>query len=47
MRFSKEMILLSQSGYAMPFEDKEADVTPSLAFGKQKHPKTGETFFHH
>ncbi len=41
------MILLSQSGYAMPFEDKEADVTPSLAFGKQKHPKTGETFFHH
>lgn len=47
MRFSKEMILLSQSGYAMPFEDKDADVTPSLAFGKQKHPRTGEEFFHH
>ena len=47
MRFSKEMILLSQSGYAMPFEDKDADISPSLAFGKQKHPKTGEEFFHH
>ena len=41
------MLLLSQSGYAMPFEDKEADITPSLAFGRQKHPKTGEEFFHH
>lgn len=41
------MILLSQSGYAMPFEDKDADITPILAFGKQKHPKTGEEFFHH
>ena len=47
MKFSKEMILLSKSGYAMPFEDKEHDIVPTLGYGEQKHPVTGETFFHH
>ena len=47
MKFSKEMILLSKSGYAMPFEDKEHDIVPTLGYGQQKHPMTGETFFHH
>ena len=47
MKFSQEMMLQSDSGYCMPFEEKDKDVEMSLGYGKQKHPKTGEVFFHH
>lgn len=47
MQFTHEMILQSDSGYCMPFEEKKKDVEMSLGYGKQKHPKTGEKFFHH
>ena len=47
MQFTHEMILQSDSGYCMPFEEKNKDVEMSLGYGKQKHPKTGEKFFHH
>lgn len=47
MKFTHDMILQSDSGYCMPFEEKDKDVEMSLGYGKQKHPKTGETFFHH
>ena len=40
-------MLQSDSGYCMPFEEKGKDVEMSLGYGKQKHPKTGEMFFHH
>ena len=46
MQFTHEMILQSDSGYCMPFEEKNKDVEMSLGYGKQKHPKTGEKFFH-
>lgn len=41
------MNLLSASGYCMPFEERDRDVQMTLGYGKQKHPKTGEEFFHH
>lgn len=41
------MILHSDSGYCMPFEERNGEVTMSLGYGKQKHPHTGESFFHH
>ena len=41
------MILHSDSGYCMPFEERNGEVTMSLGYGKQKHPHTGEPFFHH
>ena len=42
------MILRSSSGYCMPFEEPtKQDVQMSLGYGEQKHPVTGETFFHH
>ena len=47
MKFSHEMMLQSDSGYCMPFEEKDKDVEMSLGYGKQRHPKTGEPFFHH
>ena len=47
MKYTQEMMLQSDSGYCMPFEEKGKDVEMSLGYGKQKHPKTGETFFHH
>lgn len=40
-------MLESYSGYCMPFEEKDKDVQLSLGYGKQIHPVTGETFFHH
>ena len=43
MQFTHEMILQSDSGYCMPFEEKNKDVEMSLGYGKQKHPKTGES----
>ena len=47
MKFTQDMMLQSDSGYCMPFEEKGKDVEMSLGYGKQKHPKTGEIFFHH
>ena len=47
MNYTQDMNLLSTSGYCMPFEEKDRDVQLTLRYGKQKHPKTGETFFHH
>jgi hypothetical protein len=41
------MILQSDSGYCMPFEEKDKEVEMTLGYGKQRHPKTGDTFFHH
>lgn len=41
------MILHSDSGYCMPFEERNGEVTMFLGYGKQKHPHTGESFFHH
>ena len=48
MRYTEEMILRSDSGYCMPFEEPtNKDVEMSLGYGEQKHPVTGETFFHY
>lgn len=47
MQYTQEMILRSDSGYCMPYEEKGRDVQMSLGYGKQKHPYTGEPFFHH
>jgi len=47
MKYTKEMILRSPSGYCMPFEERSKNVEMSLGYGEQKHPVTGETFFHH
>lgn len=47
MQFTQEMMLHSDSGYCMPFEERNGDVQMSLGYGKQKHPQTGETFFNH
>ena len=42
------MILHSDSGYCMPFEEPRGkDVELSLGYGEQVHPTTGEKFFHH
>ena len=40
-------MLHSDSGYCMPFEERDKDVEMTLGYGKQRHPQTGETFFHH
>ena len=45
MQYTQEMILRSDSGYCMPYEEKGRDVQMSLGYGKQKHPHTGEPFF--
>lgn len=47
MKYTEEMILRSASGYCMPFEERGKDVEMSLGDGEQKHPATGESFFHH
>ena len=47
MHYTQEMILHSDSGYCMPFEERNGEVTMSLGYGKLKHPHTGESFFHH
>lgn len=47
MRYSKDMLLESSSGFMMPFELGKDDTVPViLDFGQQIHPNTGETFFH-
>ena len=40
-------MLQSKSGYCMPFEERGKDVELTLGYGKQKHPVTGDVFFHH
>lgn len=47
MRYTEEMMLQSKSGFCMPFEERGKDVELALGYGKQKHPVTGEPFFHH
>ena len=48
MKYTEEMILHSDSGYCMPFEEPQGkDVKMSLGYGDQAHPTTGEKFFHH
>ena len=47
MKYTQEMMLYSDSGYCMPFEERNGEVTMTLGYGKQKHPYTGELFFHH
>ena len=47
MHYTQEMMLQSTSGYCMPFEERDKDVEMSLGYGRQKHPQTGEMFFHH
>lgn len=48
MKYTEEMILQSDSGYCMPFEEPQGkDVELSLGYGEQVHPATGEKFFHH
>lgn len=48
MKYTEEMILHSESGYCMPFEAPQGkDVELSLGYGEQKHPQTGDKFFHH
>ena len=48
MKYTEEMILHSDSGYCMPFEEPQGkDVEMSLGYGEQTDPVTGEKFFHH
>ena len=48
MKYTEEMILHSESGYCMPFDEPQGkDVELSLGYGEQAHPETGEKFFHH
>jgi Membrane proteins related to metalloendopeptidases len=47
MKYTEEMILRSESGFCMPFEERDKSVELSLGYGKQKHPVSGEEFFHH
>lgn len=47
MKYTEEMILRSPSGYSMPFEERGKNVEMTLGYGEQKHPVTGESFFHH
>ena len=47
MRYSKDMLLESDSGFMMPFElDENNSVPVILDYGQQTHPNTGEMFFH-
>ncbi len=42
------MLLRSDSGFSMPFEESERQpLVILLPYGEQKHPVTGELFFHH
>lgn len=46
MIYTADMILRSNSGFCMPFDDEGGDVEMSLGYGEQTHPVTGEPFFH-
>lgn len=47
MTYTNDMNLISDSGYCMPFEDRDGNVELILSYGNQMHPNTGENFFHH
>jgi hypothetical protein len=47
MKYTKEMILASESGYCMPFAERDNEVEMTLGYGEQTHPLTGQRFFHH
>ena len=47
MKYTQDMTLDSKSGYCMPFEERDRDVDMTLGYGMQKHPQTGQEFFHH
>lgn len=47
MTYTNDMNLISDSGYCMPFDDRNGTVELILPYGEQIHPKSGETFFHH
>lgn len=48
MKYTEEMILSSESGYCMPFEERQGkDVELSLGYGEQTDPVTGKEYFHH
>lgn len=47
MKYTNDMNLVSNSGYSMPFEDRDGNVELILPYGEQVHPCTGEKFFHH
>ena len=42
MKYTQEMMLNSDSGYCMPFEERDKEVEISLGYGKQKHPGTNK-----
>ncbi len=47
MKYTEEMLLMSKSGYCMPFEEQQGkDVEVTLYYGNQKDPRTGKDFFH-
>lgn len=47
MKYNEQMLLMSKSGYCMPFEEQEGrDVKVTLHYGNQRHPQTGKKFFH-
>lgn len=46
MDYTQEMFLLSDSGYAMPFDESEKPVNLLLGYGLQKHPRNGKEFQH-
>lgn len=47
MDYNQDMILMSKSGYCMPFDDHGGQVDMLLPYGEQRHPSSGEMFFHH
>jgi len=47
MNYNQEMMLMSKSGYCMPFDDRGDQVELLLGYGEQKHPMTDQAFFHH
>lgn len=46
MDYTRDIFFYSPSGYCMPFLEETQPVEVLLGFGKQTHPRTGETFFH-
>ena len=47
MKYEKDMLLESQSGFAMPFmATQEEEVQVTLPYGEQIHPLKGEKFLH-
>ena len=46
MKYTEEMILHSESGYCMPFEEPQGkEVEMTLGYGEQTDPGTGKPVF--